>query len=275
MDAELAEFLAEQKRQEQMLRDMGLLDDEPAEAENEQAEALPLVLNKLDQEQHQAHQEQPKEETSSELPGLLPKLTPALIVTEAPRIALSIGAEGRGMAHVKPVPIRSASGRSFHDFTSRVYATDAHGWLASFAAFQKDTGNKPTGADLAALLPEAEDVAADLLDVAKAAGWERWTMTAAPEYFPILAAAFRKAIKSGLPLVPDFGQACQGDIFQHAAQELRRGGILDRAKAKAVAVEVLPIAEQEQAPQSREQKSQALREKVAALLRSNAAKLVK
>lgn len=267
MDAELAEFLAEQKRQEQMLRDMGLLDDEPAA----EVEALPIV-------QEVAHNE-PEEEAEAApvaaLPSLLPTLTPAPIVAEAVRLVLSIGAEGRSMAHVKPLPLRSASGRSFHDFTSRVYATDAHGWQASLAAFQRDTGNKPTGSDLAALLPEAEDVAADLLDIAKAAGWERWTMTAAPEYFPVLAAAFRKAIKEGLPLVPDFGQACQGEIFQHAASELRKGGILDRAKAKALTLAALPIAEQEAAPLTREQKSQAIREKVAALLRSNTAKLAK
>ena len=266
MDAELAEFLEEQKRQEQMLRDLGISDDDETAGE---VEALPPEVESVAAEVESVEEEAPADQPIS----CLPALTPAPIVPNSVRIALSIGAEGKGMAHLKPAPIRSDSGREFQDFLTRIYATDSHGWLASFAAFQKEAGEKPTGADLAALLPEAEEVAADLLNIAKGCDWPRWTMTAAPEYFPILAAAFRQAIKQGLPLVPDFGQSCQAEIFQHAASELRTDGILDRIKARALASKSLPAAEQK--IDERDAGRLAIHEKVAAMLRSNAIRLGK
>ena len=224
MDDELAALIEEQTRQEQMLRSLGLLDDE--EPQTQVAEI--------------GHESKSDEAIVSKQRSV--------------PIALSIGAKDQGKAARTAKPLLSPKGREFLDHDTRIFATASQQWLASIDAFRQRHGRnddldtvlaKVDDLAAVALRTEAASLAADLLDIAVTKReWASWTMTATPEFLPVLAAAFYQAISQGLPLVPNFGQPSQSRIYIATVRELHKNGAIDSERVRTLTRQALDISDE-------------------------------
>lgn len=200
MDAELAALIEEQKRQAEMLRALGLLDDDEA-AEQPAEEAA-----EFDQAQHQEQdEEEPESEAIAAQPAPLPTAKPAASpaiaqagpAVGAARLELFIYSTSPDAGTAKPATLRQASGRVFMDYGNRVYATDC--------------------------IDDPEGMAADLLDIAKAKEWHGYTLKGAAQFAAVYRAAFSRAIVEGLRLIPDHATG-QGAVAIEVAREYKAQG---------------------------------------------------
>lgn len=193
---DLEELRRERERQTELLKQLGLLDDEPeqieaSEVEEEEAEEehRRITLAEFDQVQEQIDRQERQEA----------KASPSV------RLDLFIYTPATSVPHnLKPAPLRLSTGRVLHDYGNRVFAVGS--------------------------AENAEEVAADLLEAAQRKGWASYTIKASRLYEQVLRAAFRKAIKEGLPLIPDFGPTGQGAIAVSVSKQLRDEGLSDKAR---------------------------------------------
>lgn len=189
---DLEELRRERERQTELLRQLGLLDDdEPEQAERAgEAEQEPrITLAEFDQVQEQIErrgQQEAKASASARLDLFI--YTPAMDVHHSQ----------------KGEPLQLSSGRVFHDFGNRVFAAGS--------------------------IERPEEAAADLLEAAQRKGWQSYTIKANASFSPVVREAFRLAIKAGLPLVPDFGPSGQGAIAIAVSKELKDQGLGEKAR---------------------------------------------
>lgn len=209
MDAELAALIEEQKRQAQMLKDLGLMDDDeetPQEEEQEQTELA--ELDQMLNEPEPIKPEEPKQEPQEEVKEACTALDNSGFGNEVRLELLVFSRNPKDTIEPQKV-IKSASGRTFIDLGNRVFATNR--------------------------VDNPQDLAKDLLDIAAKKDWDGFSIKGASSYSEVYKEAFRYAINSGLKLLPDPASR-QAPIAIEISREIRsqsdKGRLLVAAYAK-------------------------------------------
>lgn len=202
MDAELAALIEEQKKQAQMLKDLGLLDEEEETQEQEEEQAELAELDQMLKEPEPIKAE-PKEEIQEPCKAIQNEN-----FDELTRIELVIYSRNPKDKIEPQTVIKSASGRTFIDLGNRVFATKS--------------------------VDNVEELTRDLLDFAVKKGWNGFTIKGASSYAEVYSEAFKQAIERGLALLPD-PVTKQAQIAIDAAREFRKQGEAGKAKAAAYA----------------------------------------